>query len=119
MIPGWMEVMNRTIYGFCVVTALLLANGAFATGTLRCGGHLVDQGMTKDDVMQHCGSPTVRKEGDNYWFYDRGSSTLVTRLFFVGDKVERLTVSRPSLEDVFIQKTGHRFWSDGPQAGGE
>lgn len=34
-----------------------------------------------------------------------------------GDSVERLTVSRPSLEDVFIQKTGHRFWSDGQQTG--
>ena len=33
-----------------------------------------------------------------------------------GDRVQRLTLSRPSLEDVFIHKTGHRFWMDGPQA---
>lgn len=32
-----------------------------------------------------------------------------------GDRVQRLTLSRPSLEDVFIHKTGHRFWMDGPQ----
>ena len=73
---------------FVVLMLLLMANSAFSTGSMRCAGVIVDQGMTKDDVMQHCGSPTVRKEGDNYWFYDRGSSTLVTRLFFVGDKVE-------------------------------
>ena len=29
-----------------------------------------------------------------------------------GDRVQRLTLSRPSLEDVFIHKTGHRFWMD-------
>jgi ABC-2 type transport system ATP-binding protein len=29
-----------------------------------------------------------------------------------GDRVQSLTVGRPTLEDVFIDKTGHRFWSD-------
>jgi hypothetical protein len=24
-------------------------------------------------------------------------------------------VARPSLEDVFIQRTGHRFWADGQE----
>jgi hypothetical protein len=72
-----------------MVTALLLiAVSASGTGSMRCGGRLVDQGMTKDEVIQHCGEPTVRKEGDNYWFYEQGSRNLVTRLFFVGDKVE-------------------------------
>ena len=33
-----------------------------------------------------------------------------------GDRVQRLTLSRPSLEDVFIHKTGHRFWMDDAQA---
>ncbi len=27
-------------------------------------------------------------------------------------RVERLTLSPPSLEDVYIQKTGHKFWTD-------
>ncbi len=31
--------------------------------------------------------------------------------------VEGISVSRPSLEDVFIQRTGHRFWTEvGPEA---
>lgn len=28
----------------------------------------------------------------------------------LGDKIDSLTVARPSLEDVFIAKTGHKFW---------
>jgi ABC-2 type transport system ATP-binding protein len=30
--------------------------------------------------------------------------------------VEGVSVSKPSLEDVFIQRTGHRFWMDDPAA---
>jgi hypothetical protein len=71
-----------------VVMLLLTVDLALATGSMRCGGRLVDQGTTKDEVIQLCGQPSVRKEGDNYWYYDRGSANLVTRLFFVGEKVE-------------------------------
>ena len=67
---------------------LFIASPALGTGSMRCSGRLVDQGMTKDEVIQVCGPPTTGKEDDNYWYYDRGSSILVTRLFFVGDKVE-------------------------------
>lgn len=28
-----------------------------------------------------------------------------------GDRIEAITLGRPSLEDVFIDKTGHRFWN--------
>ena len=34
-----------------------------------------------------------------------------------GDRVERVAFSHPSLEDVYIQKTGHRFWADGEAQG--
>jgi ABC-2 type transport system ATP-binding protein len=30
-----------------------------------------------------------------------------------GDRVRRVSLSHPSLEDVYIRKTGHRFWKDG------
>ncbi len=29
-----------------------------------------------------------------------------------GDRIDRVALSHPSLEDVYIQKTGHRFWSE-------
>ena len=72
-----------------VVTILfVIAGPALATGSMRCAGRLVDQGDTKEEIIQLCGEPTVRKKGDTYWYYDRGSADLVTRLFFVGEKVE-------------------------------
>jgi ABC-2 type transport system ATP-binding protein len=27
-------------------------------------------------------------------------------------EIDGISVARPSLEDVFIQRTGHRFWED-------
>ena len=80
--------MSYTKHLLVLIILFTIAGSVFGTGSMRCGGRLVDQGMTKDEVIQICGSPTVRKEGDNYWYYDRGSSNLVTRLFFVGEKVE-------------------------------
>jgi len=29
------------------------------------------------------------------------------------DRIESITLGKPTLEDVFIHATGHRFWSDG------
>ncbi len=29
-----------------------------------------------------------------------------------GDAIERVSLSHPSLEDVYIQKTGHQFWAE-------
>jgi ABC-2 type transport system ATP-binding protein len=34
------------------------------------------------------------------------------------DRIESITLGKPTLEDVFIHFTGHRFWSD-PQPEGE
>jgi ABC-2 type transport system ATP-binding protein len=33
------------------------------------------------------------------------------------DRVESITLGKPTLEDVFIHFTGHRFWTDGSTAG--
>lgn len=73
---------------FLATFLLAIAGSAFGTGTMRCGGRLIDQGATKDEVIQTCGEPTIKKELDNYWYYEHGSTKLVTRIFFVGGKVE-------------------------------
>ena len=33
-----------------------------------------------------------------------------------GGEIDRVTVSHPSLHDVYIRVTGHRFWGDGEEA---
>ena len=35
------------------------------------------------------------------------------------DRVEAITVGKPTLEDVFIHETGHRFWGVENEADGE
>ena len=80
-----MVFLNRILVA---TTLFVLAGTASGTGSMRCGGHIVDQGMTKGEVIKACGQPTVIKEADNYWYYERGSTNLVTRLYFVGDKLE-------------------------------
>ena len=30
-----------------------------------------------------------------------------------GDRIDGIALTKPTLEDVFIQATGHRFWGDG------
>jgi ABC-2 type transport system ATP-binding protein len=30
----------------------------------------------------------------------------------LGDRIESITLGKPTLEDVFIERTGHRFWSE-------
>jgi len=67
---------------------ILLAGPALATGSIRCSGRIVEQGMEKDEVIKLCGEPSVKDEANMYWFYDRGDLNLVTRIFFVGDMAE-------------------------------
>jgi ABC-2 type transport system ATP-binding protein len=30
-------------------------------------------------------------------------------------EIESISISKPTLEDVFIRRTGHRFWTEGQQ----
>jgi ABC-2 type transport system ATP-binding protein len=30
----------------------------------------------------------------------------------LADRIESITLGKPTLEDVFIERTGHRFWSE-------
>jgi ABC-2 type transport system ATP-binding protein len=29
-------------------------------------------------------------------------------------EIDAVSIAKPSLEDVFIKRTGHRFWTEGP-----
>ncbi len=42
-----------------------------------------------------------------------GAQILARVMEAFSDRIQSITLGRPSLEDVFIDKTGHRFWSHG------
>lgn len=50
-------------------------SSAFASGSFRCGSHIVETGMSLDKVREYCGEPTTQS-GDR-WIYDRGAEELV------------------------------------------
>ena len=80
-----MHALTRTMLAVSLFAASAAAS---ATGTLRCNTHIIEQGTPRDQVVSACGEPTLRKDGDTYWFYEHDSSLLLTRVYFVGDKVE-------------------------------
>ena len=49
------------------VVLLMIAGVAQATGTMRCATHVIDQGMTKAEIIGYCGEPALRKDDDTYW----------------------------------------------------
>ena len=85
-----------------------------ADDTFRCGGKLINTGMTMTDVLAKCGEPTLRTveevpqhvrraNGSTYvsgtvtvevWTYDRGSSSFPSVLRFEGGKVTSIEIVR-------------------------
>ena len=45
-----------------------------------------------------------------------GPGVLSQLLREFGDQIQAITLAKPTLEDVFIQKTGHRFWQEREEA---
>jgi ABC-2 type transport system ATP-binding protein len=49
----------------------------------------------------------------NVRFERDGGHAFIPRLVeALGERIETVSLGKPTLEDVFIRKTGHRFWSD-------
>lgn len=95
--------------------ATLAASQALAQDdTFRCGGKIINTGMTMVDVQAKCGEPTLRNveevpqhvrraNGSTYvsgtvtvevWTYDRGSSSFPAVLRFEGGKVKSVEIVR-------------------------
>lgn len=47
---------------------------------------------------------------------EEGPKMLAKLLQEFGDRIQAITLAKPTLEDVFIQKTGHRFWQKPEEA---
>lgn len=51
-------------------------------------------------------------DGQVRFEHSDGSRMLARVMESLADQIDAITLGRPSLEDVFIDKTGHRFWSN-------
>jgi len=92
--------MFRSLF-LVTIAALAIADHA-AAQTARCGGKIVQVGMTADEVLKYCGPPT-RKEVEEHdvrsggrvvgvtylhrWYYDRGFTGKPKVLEFDQDKL--------------------------------
>jgi len=68
-----------------VVTALLVAPTALATDSFRCGTHVISQGLEQSKLLQYCGEPSERRDGDT-WVYDWGAERQVMVVTFDSER---------------------------------
>jgi ABC-2 type transport system ATP-binding protein len=78
----------------------------FETASAEAARSLAERMATRFAVQPSVLGSTVRLERPQ-------GHRLVTGVVeaFPGE-IDGISVARPSLEDVFIQRTGHRFWAD-------
>ena len=66
------------LIGTTLVLAISFMEPAAATGTIKCGTHIVSAGQGKPvgqyEVLKRCGEPTARQ--GNTWLYKRSSSVM-------------------------------------------
>ena len=79
---------NRVIHWILLLTLTCWSLPTIASGSLRCGTKLVEQGMKKADVVEICGEPTTTEKYNTVWIYDRNPSELLKVITFVNGEVE-------------------------------
>ena len=83
-----------------LITLLSIASATFASGSLRCGTRLVEQGMAKADVVELCGEPAAKEKFDTVWIYDLNPTEMLKVITFVNGEVEFIdTRSRETERD--------------------
>jgi ABC-2 type transport system ATP-binding protein len=79
----------------------------FETASAEAARSLAAKMSTRFGVDPTTMGSTVRLERPD------GHRLVTTVVEAFPGEIEGISVARPSLEDVFIQRTGHRFWADG------
>jgi len=65
-----------------LMTGLIVSLGAYAE-TFRCDGHIIERGMSQEDVLQHCGEPDVRSNQTRIsWTYTQEVGRMDIVLYF-------------------------------------
>jgi hypothetical protein len=70
------------------IAAALVAAGPASADTFYCGTHLIEEGMTRDEVTKYCGEPDSKSIQN--WVYDRGPEKFDVTVHFLDNG----TVSR-------------------------
>jgi len=79
---------NQFLNLVLLLTLTSISFSTLASGSLRCATKLVEQGMTKTDVVKICGEPSATQKNDTVWIYDRNPSELLKVVTFVNGEVE-------------------------------
>lgn len=89
---GTPDALRRSVGGDCLTVRSPSPDGLAAQITQRFG--LVPQRIEQDLRIEHAA----------------GHELLRDLVAAFGDEISAVSLSKPTLEDVFITKTGHRFW---------
>lgn len=79
--------MKRSM-GLLAMVAVCGAGPAFGAGDMRCGTHLVQQGMSKNEVQRLCGEPDAVEQHGAVWIYDPSPNEMLRVITFVEEEVE-------------------------------
>src|SRR4051794_18716148 len=90
-------------------TALQAAVGGDAI-TIRTN----DAGQLAADIEKELGASAKVVDGSVRLEQTNGQDWIPRLVNAFPDRIESITLGKPTLEDVFIHFTGHRFWSDTP-----
>ncbi len=76
-----------------LLAAALLFAGAASADDFICGTHIVEEGLTKGEVLQRCGEPA--SQFGSHWVYDFGPGEFKMLVHFQGDEVEDIEQELP------------------------
>ncbi len=82
-------MLSLRVAGKCaaIVLGLVLSLSARAD-TFRCAGHIIEEGMSQDEVLQHCGQPDeMNNQVHITWTYKQheGGMDIVVYFYANGD----------------------------------
>lgn len=80
--------MRYPVRTVLLAVACCCSGAAFAEGSLRCGTHLVEQGMSREKVRERCGDPDGVQQSGRVWIYDTGRNEFLHVVTFVQEEVQ-------------------------------
>ncbi len=78
--------------------------------TVRCSA----AEALREAIAERFAIPVRLVDGELHLEQPQGAHWIARLMEAFGDQIDSITLGRPSLADVFIDKTGHRFWSEAP-----